>query len=84
MIKRVWAWIEFDDPVDDQEEAIQTLIEALGDDTANLRVDHPEFDNEREEWRALQDSTTLHMIPVEAHIASVKYLAGRLLEVTGG
>lgn len=38
---------------------------------------------EREEWQALVDADTLHMIPPEAHIASVKHLAGRLLELTG-
>lgn len=37
---------------------------------------------EREEWRALVEAETLHMIPPEAHIASVKHLAARLLEVT--
>lgn len=38
---------------------------------------------ERAEWQALVDADTLHMIPPEAHIASVKHLAGRLLELTG-
>lgn len=39
-------------------------------------------DQEREEWQALLDVDTLHMLPVEAHIASVRHLAGRLLELT--
>lgn len=39
-------------------------------------------DQEREEWQALLDADTLHMLPVEAHIASVRHLAGRLLELT--
>lgn len=38
--------------------------------------------DERAEWQALVDADTLHMLPVEAHIASVKHLAGRLLELT--
>lgn len=56
-------------------------------------IDHVHFEDtyqpanelaqERAEWQALVDADTLHMIPPEAHIASVKHLAGRLLELTG-
>lgn len=37
---------------------------------------------EQEEWRALAEADTLHMLPAEALIASIKDLATRLLEVT--
>lgn len=37
---------------------------------------------EREEWKALAEADTLHMLPTEALIASLKDLATRLLEVT--
>lgn len=39
---------------------------------------------EREEWQALVDADTLHMLPAEAHIASVKHLAQRLLDLDLG
>lgn len=35
--------------------------------------------SEREEVMALRDADTLHMLPPEALIASIKYLAERLL-----
>lgn len=37
---------------------------------------------EREEWQALVDADTMNGIPVEAHIASVRHLAQRLLDLT--
>lgn len=37
---------------------------------------------EREEWKALEEADTLHLLPIEAHIASVKHLAARLLDMT--
>jgi hypothetical protein len=39
---------------------------------------------EREEWQALVDADTLHMLPPQALIASVKHLAARLLEISDG
>lgn len=37
---------------------------------------------EREEWKALEEADTLHMLPTEALSASVKHLAARLLALT--
>jgi hypothetical protein len=37
---------------------------------------------EREEWAALAASDTLHLLPTEALIASIRQLAGRLLDLT--
>lgn len=42
------------------------------------------IEQEREEWRALAEADTLHMLPTGALIASIKHLAERLLEVTEG
>lgn len=36
-------------------------------------------DYEREEWRALATADTLHLLPTEALIATIKHLAERLL-----
>lgn len=41
----------------------------------------PASDAEREEWRALVAADTLALLPDEALIASIKALAGRLLEL---
>lgn len=37
---------------------------------------------EREEWKALAEANTLHLLPIQALIASIKDLATRLLELT--
>lgn len=42
----------------------------------------PPTPEEREEWKALVEADTLHMLPKEALVASVQHLALRLLEVT--
>lgn len=41
-IRRITAWVDFDPPVEDREEAIQTLMEAVGDDGAELSIDYAE------------------------------------------
>ncbi len=41
----------------------------------------PLSDQEREEVVAVRDATTLHMLPIEAHIASVQWMAERLIDV---
>lgn len=38
-------------------------------------------EQELEEVRALRDADTLHMLPPEALIASIKYLAEKVLEL---
>lgn len=38
-IRKITAWVEFDPPIDDREEAIQTLAEAVADDGAELSFD---------------------------------------------
>lgn len=35
-IRKVIAWVEFDPSIDDKEEAIQTLAEAVADDGAEI------------------------------------------------
>lgn len=36
---------------------------------------------ELEEWRAVATADTLHMLPIEAAVASQKYLAERLVAI---
>lgn len=38
--------------------------------------------DEREQWTALRDADTLHMLPSAALQASIRHLADRLLELT--
>jgi hypothetical protein len=40
------------------------------------------YRQEREQWLALRDGDTLHMLPTPALVASIRYLADRLLELT--
>ena len=40
--------------------------------------------NERAEWEALAEGSTLHMLPTEALVASIKHLATRLLALDLG
>lgn len=37
---------------------------------------------ERAEWEALVEADLLHLLPAQALAASIKHLAGRLLEMT--
>lgn len=39
------------------------------------------IESEREEWRALANADTLHLLPTTALIASIKHLAERLLTI---
>lgn len=42
----------------------------------------PDIESLREEWKALAEADTLHMLPVEALTASIRQLARQLLEYT--
>lgn len=35
-IRRITAWVDFDPPIEDREEAIQALMESIGDDCAEF------------------------------------------------
>lgn len=59
--------------------AVRSVIDAIR--ALGCRVVTVDPD-EREEWKALEEADTLHLLPVEAHIASVKHLAARLLDLT--
>jgi hypothetical protein len=45
-------------------------------------IAEPVNPDEREEWAALRDADTLHMLPPEALVASIRHLAGRLMDLT--
>ena len=48
---------------------------------AIVTADNPHYQREREQWKALLIEP-LDMLPPEALIASIRYLAGQLLELT--
>lgn len=52
-----------------------------GNDRLRERAAPAVTDGETEEWAALVEADTLHMLPPEALIASVRHLAQRLLDL---